>query len=240
MARILRDYKGFRQGLDHEESTMPWPADDDVLLRPHVEGESWIYPLERWVPDHLDRLKYFALQYHEMAQEAVKSWIRTRDHKAENYIFVISYLYRHAIELRLKATVTETRAFRKSDGAGRRKMLEGHSILSLWLRVVPELPSELDSEKPTMDRLIHQLHELDTYSDGFRYPFRIDKDNTIKTLSPGLKNASGENLVWVLEAMLNWLSIIPDAVERSIEFETEMRGIFGPDAGVSDRDAHPF
>ena len=234
VARRLGEYSGFRDGFDNEESTLPWPQQDDVLIRPHVEGESWIYPLERWVPDHLDRLKYFAMQYHEMAQEAVKSWIRTRDHKAENYIFVIAYLYRHAIELRLKATIVETSAFIRSDSTSRRKMLEGHSILGLWQRVIPELPQEVQGEMPLVNRLIIQLHGLDTYSDDFRYPFRIEKDNEFKTLLDGLQNASGENLVWVLEAMVNWLNGATESIERAREFDEEMRNTFESD--VSDMD----
>jgi len=87
---------------------------------------------------------------------------------------------------------------------------------------------------PLVNQLIIQLHGLDTYSDGFRYPFRIEKDNEFKTLLDGLQNASGENPVWVLEAMVNWLNSVTESIERAREFDEEMRNTFESD--ISDMD----
>lgn len=80
-------------------------------------------------------------------------------------------------------------------------MLDGHSSLGLWQRIVPEMPDEAKGDEAMMTRLLTELHELDTRSDAFRYPYRFGADEQPHPLAQDLNEASGENLVWVLDAI---------------------------------------
>ena len=153
-----------------------WPERGDTLLREPVGDEAYIYPLTAWVQNDLQRLNYYALQYHEMARELTKLWIQHHRRQPENWIFVVGFLLRHTMELRLKAAISRTPPFTALDLAGQRKMLwVTHSIRDLWDQLEPVLPELSKQQAPLPRGLLYELDDLDRTSDGFRYPFRAEK-----------------------------------------------------------------
>lgn len=92
-----------------------------------------------------------------------------KDSKKELF-FPMCYMYRNAIELGLKRIIME------SSQIDRKKALKilkrkKHSILSLWNSIVDEV-KKYTSEATLNDvsNYIKEIHDLDTYSDKFRYP----------------------------------------------------------------------
>lgn len=89
-------------------------------------------------------------------------------------MFAVGFLYRHAIELNLKAIVARTDEFRVMNSAGQRDALNEHSLPNLWNRLKPYLTELSGAEHcATVEVQILELHDLDESSAAFRYPFRI-------------------------------------------------------------------
>jgi hypothetical protein len=139
-------------------------------------------------------------------------------------VLVIGFLYRHAIELQLKSILAMTVRFRQLDDTAKRSEMLGHSVLRLWNAVEADLSAEAKRNDPTtMRRLIAELEDLDARSDGFRYPFTIPNGGTPTDIAHGLSYASADNLIWVLEAIYQWLFAAEDSLEEEIDFLAEMR-----------------
>jgi hypothetical protein len=222
--RRLEDVLGFAEDdRAFAELVYPWPESGDTLLRDPVGDETWIYALQEWVPNDLERLTYFALQYHHVAREVVRDWLRGHDNP-ETRIFAIAFLYRHAIELKLKALIASDPAFRKRSAKSQAKALTGHNLEKLWNRLTNYLQEyEFDTaEMKHVRRIILELTALDKSSDGFRYPFRYEGNAHRVTLLPGLANKSADNFVWVLEAAVNWLDTVEEQRDQYMEYQAEL------------------
>jgi hypothetical protein len=193
---------------------MMWPKKDDVLLRAPVAGETYVYGDELWVEDDLERLVYHALQFAECARNLVKLWLPLRGN-SPNVAYVIGYLYRHAIELQLKAMLGDTAAFRAETARRQQQALQTHSIAKLWYRLRPLLRDICDdAELGIITARLLELDDLDQRSDGFRYPFSFDPDTGVRTATlDGFTYASFDNFVWVLESLIGWLTSLEDRMQ---------------------------
>lgn len=191
--------------------------------RDPVGDETWIYALQEWVPSDLERLTYFALQYHHVAREVVRDWLQGHDNP-ETRIYAIAFLYRHAIELKLKALIASDPAFRKRSAKSQAKALTGHNLKKLWSRLSNHLRKyEFEAaEMKLVGRIILELAVLDDSSDGFRYPFRYEGNARRATLLPELANKSADNFVWALEAAMNWLDAVEEQRDQYMEYQAEL------------------
>lgn len=94
--------------------------------------------------------------------------------KLDNYFFAIAYLFRHSIELILKAI-----AFKyiinnddRSDFLKRTK----HNLHNLLLEIKPYVESDIKLDEASfcwLLELFSDINDIDTESDSFRYPFGI-------------------------------------------------------------------
>ncbi len=236
--RELNDLLGFWSDDDPRpvsEGQFAWPTDDDTLIREHVGKETWFHPIRDWVANPYERLTYYANQYHRAARDLVSQWLRGR-HNPETFVYAVAFMYRQAIELRLKALVSITPGFHAKSVEDQRADImgteagQGHDLDRLWNLVEDRLPlADALGEKDcaNLRRLLHELSELDRKADGFRFPFeyrRVSRGQyRIEDLASELDYKSADNFVHVLEAITNCVNMIPDGLEQIEEFNREMR-----------------
>ena len=199
------------ESLCANRENMPWPSKGDSLLAETIGSEEFVYPYTEWIDNDLSRLSFFALQYRDCARELVRLWLKTKS-RPDNLVYVVGFLYRHAIELELKAILVRGRLFQESEDVQQRKLLGVHSLKRLWCDVRPVVEASIeDGELETFSIQLLQLHELDKGSDGFRYPFGfIDRQGARKELLDRLPGKSFDNFVWVLDGLVSWLQTAAD------------------------------
>lgn len=208
-----------REHLWEGRENMPWPTAGDVLLDPAVGSEQFIYSYGEWLPDDLARLGLFAQQYQDCARELVRAWVKSPV-PPENITYVVGFLYRHALELNLKAIITRSAWFPSLDLAQQRKVLQVHSLGCLWSKARRLLADVCDAgEIDIVEKQILEVHQLDTGSDGFRYPFGFrDRSGNRKRLLEGLVYSSFDNFVWILDGLNSWLGMTEDLEDRHEEW----------------------
>jgi hypothetical protein len=207
---------------DNREN-MPWPKRGDSLLSNRIGAEAYVFPYDEWIPDELERLGFFAMLFVDRARDLVREWLETRD-KPENFVYAVGYLYRHAIELELKAAIARSEFFRSKNMQEQRALLNDHSIHRLWLTLKVLIARLADNgDIDVIERQLLELHRLDERSDGFRYPFRfVDQEGHRQSLLGGLRFKSFDNLVWVLDGLGSWLSTLQDMEQLECEYEVEL------------------
>jgi hypothetical protein len=226
--RRVEDGPSAEEYRDHH----PWPTKGEALLDKAVGSEEFIYPYTEWgFWDDLQAIGNFARHYQDAARDLVREWCHSGANP-DGIVYPVGFLYRHAIELHLKARITDTEWFRGLDDRKKmralmgRKIRFGHSLKRLWRVLKPLLKVEPDKDElATVERQIQELNDLDEKSDGFRYPFGFkDKNGNRETLLEGLaKHTSFENFVWILDGIASWLSATQEVEEEHRRFEAEMR-----------------
>jgi hypothetical protein len=197
---------------DDISGVIPMPRRGDTLLRPPVAGEASIYGDDLWVPDDLERLKYHAYQFWTCAIDLVKVWLYGRHDSPEHVAYVVGYLYRHAIEVQLKAMIADNADFRELSAREQAEILKTHDIGELWRELRPRIGDVCTTDELNIsETLLAELSELDRRSDGFRYPFSFEgRAGDRATTLQGFSRASFDNFVYVLEGLMCWLTAIEE------------------------------
>jgi hypothetical protein len=135
-----------------------------------------------WRNSPADDIVAFAAGYKNAAQELVSSLSRApcyADHRG----FPILYLYRHAIELYLKAVLHQAAKLqRRRDRSAKPFKRFGHSLTSLLSAVEKTIqslrccPYGIAMLPESIRGFISQVEEVDPRSDSFRYPVTINGD----------------------------------------------------------------
>lgn len=121
----------------------------------------------------------YSEKYKRAAYEITSDTLETSDiRKLDLYFFPIAFLYRHSVELLLKAIIFK----HEKDNLKQAFILkETHHNLSLIFdKVKLYIPSNLlpcDSIVSWIDNLLISISYADKESDSFRYPFSIRTDN---------------------------------------------------------------
>lgn len=192
---------------------MPTLEPGDSLLDVVVGNEDDILPLTAWVPSELERIGYFADYYMERARDLVQCSLNT-GLGAENYFYVVAFLYRHAIELYLKSIIASPSSFRTLPEPDQAALIYGHDLEKLWNRARPIAQRLVDDEYLKLaDGPLLELSALDKASDAFRYPFKVEDKKTgeRKPLLGGLGQISFHNFVWVIEGLCAWFKGVENA-----------------------------
>lgn len=88
------------------------------------------------------------------------------------YFFPVAYLYRHSIELKLKAI-----AFKNNSGAGAEFIRDTFHNLSKILKYISSnVTSQINADRYSyewLESLFDDMDQIDKDSDAFRYPFKI-------------------------------------------------------------------
>ena len=165
---------------------------------------------------------YYPRAFDEYGQRALKEVVpelipvEESDH-AENFVYPVGFLYRHCIELNMKAAIVRSSWFRNLSPERKEKKFKTHSLAKLW-KILKRILSEFisDEEIEPLEKQLLELERLDKSSQGFRYPFSVFDPETGKPgpLLEGLVGKSFDNLVRVLDGMANWLSNTADVEEE--------------------------
>lgn len=113
---------------------------------------------------------------------------RQRIGELDCYFFPVAYLYRHSLELKLKAI-----AFKYIEDSGEIFIKETfHNLIKILEYIEPFIRDEINTDEDAylwMKALFEDMNPIDKDSDAFRYPFKIeirkdevwgDKQYTIK------------------------------------------------------------
>lgn len=223
--RLSRDLRNCPIFADDDADTwsmygnMPTLDDGDTLLASAQGLEDDILPVTAWVTNEFERLGYFAMYYRDRARDLVRLSLKTRL-GAENYFYVVGYLYRHAIELYMKSIIASAPSFHALADKEQSELVYGHDLSVLWDRVKPRIERLYDTpELQLVERLVLELHDLDEKSDGFRYPFvSVRKTGVREPLLQSVGQISYDNFAWVMESLCSWFATTEDA--RALRDET--------------------
>lgn len=154
----------------------PWPKMGDKLF---VEKTSHqINAYIDWV--HIsDKDEYIADGF-QHAAEIIVDWLEAKGNEPEhldNLFFPVAYLYRHALEVKMKCLIRKGQALGLLPPA-HEKNLKGHNLHHLWnsTRIVLEArwPDEDKAPLLTVGKIIIEFHTIDKSSQGFRYARSTD------------------------------------------------------------------
>lgn len=138
------------------------------------------YP--NWQKSHRQHNELFDLysrHFKEAADKLIDSIGENRGHPADSIINPALFLYRHSIELVLKAILYRIYNTLNLDDDKIKEKLDGHKLNSLWSKVNNEIRinykygsnDDDNNELKKIGALINELHETDDSSMLFRYPF---------------------------------------------------------------------
>lgn len=95
----------------------------------------------------------------------------------DNYFFPVAYMYRHSLELVLKAI-----AFKYVDNAAEFIKDTFHNLVEILIQIEVYIQNEIDCDREAyewMKDFFEDMNPIDKESDAFRYPFKIcvEKDD---------------------------------------------------------------
>ncbi len=202
----------------------PWPETDHTLLSPPRANEIPIPAEDRTTLDTAERFRVYAQRYHALAQTLIQTWLVQQQHDVLDFVNVVSFMYRHAIELYLKYAIASDPSFLDETGT-----LIGHDLTTLWQRLSPLISSYYEpSEILLMSNLVGELQALAPSADSFRYPFRdVTAHRRVPAtrfeLASELEGGSADYLFLGLERIVNFLRTVETARELTNGWEAEMR-----------------
>jgi len=160
-----------------------------------VEGDDW--SMNAYLDLYRDPTEAYIAGYKEAGDSLVKL-ATDRNGTADTLVYPIVFLYRHYIELRLKALLHDGCRLLECEY----KPIFAHLLSDLWTKVrailVELWPDENQANLEAMDSLIAQYDQLDPRSTTFRYPMDFKGNHSIKLQSP---RVDLKHLKDVVEAM---------------------------------------
>ncbi len=175
-----------------------------------------IYMVGYSLQDPKGALMLFGHAYFEAAEAyftKMQAGLQRRARYAEDMVFPALFLFRHAVELFLKAIILYSRRIKEFDDPWPKKLLEMHSLKDLYRMAKESWPGSSGMISKEAEEVLLQLHEADERSISFRYPF--DKDykpfwnHTLEGNTADLWNKLkplGEQLSGQLDGLDVWLS----------------------------------
>ncbi|HVB99085.1 MAG TPA: hypothetical protein VNJ12_07110 [Candidatus Dormibacteraeota bacterium] len=227
---------------DESESvigSLPPPRAADVLFGPGEDFEANAC-ISHWIEVDYVYTSGFRRAGSRLAQHVCET-----GSDQDFLVYPIVYLYRHHVELVLKAIVRVAVALLDREPTeGDHKALGGHDLSRLWDTARPLLnpvcalvpnPPFPDDDLLGIDAYIRQLHEHDPKGESFRYATtkpkrsnRREMATVIPSLNPNLKlvnirafAAAMEKLADYLEGIEGWFGDLQDA---KAEWRRRQRG----------------
>lgn len=126
-----------------------------------------------------EQFALYSVQFKDSADKLINDVGENRGHIIDSIINPALFLYRHSIELCLKAILYKVYLDNGVDYEKIKEKLEGHSLDSLWSKVNNEIRNnygfldnqQAKNELKKIGKLIMELHHTDDSSMTFRYPF---------------------------------------------------------------------
>jgi hypothetical protein len=145
---------------------MFWPQRGDVPFAPGVDRKSAAH-LDWFGTDDLGFLaEGFLAAGHFVVDGAAESILH-----ADQFFFPAAYLYRHAMELQLKALLRA--GLPTPYSASEERALGGHNLNDLWQLVKPLILTRWPEGEPdtvsAVEAVLEQFHQIDSSGQEFRY-----------------------------------------------------------------------
>ncbi len=126
-------------------------------------------------------LKIYAEKFKDAAYKLVEYLRDSNDiEKLDEYFFSIAYLYRHSIELVLKAIAFKY-IIETEDRVDFLKMTK-HNLLDILIKIKPFIEMNIKVDEDSFNWLLalfSDINDIDRESDSFRYPFRIGYERNL-------------------------------------------------------------
>lgn len=167
-----------------------------------------------------DLLIDYALAYKKSARIIVESIYEKKQpniRELDFYFFPIAYLYRHSLELMLKAIGFEF--FLDEDK--KRELLElSHDLIQLLEKVEVLIQGINLEDRIWLKEFLSSINEIDQASDAFRYPFKINvaEDSTMKKVYSSrtvVDTQTHVNLIVFVNKMEKAFAILKDSFEKN-------------------------
>lgn len=135
-----------------------------------------------WQKNFMENDDYFSLyaaHFKKAADQLILSIESNNGHIVDTLINPTIYLYRHSIELSLKAILYKNYFDQKLELEKIKEKLKGHNLQSLWNKAINEISANYNfiisqaekNEIKKMGELISELNLTDIGSMNYRYPF---------------------------------------------------------------------
>lgn len=156
----------------------------------------------------------------------------------DNYFFPVAYMYRHSLELILKAI-----AFKYIDNEVELIKDTFHNLVEILNQIEPHIQVEIDNDREAyewMKDFFEDMKPIDKESDAFRYPFKIciEKDDVwqikqydIKKFFDGQKHINLWKFANKMEAIYEMLCSYYKEEHKSFEEYKSYRPIFLEEGG---------
>jgi hypothetical protein len=175
--------------------TLPWPKNGDKLFSTQTDGS------ESMIAGVSVSFGSFADSFRDAANLLVTHLDSHESYERDRLIFPVIYLYRHHVELMLKAIIERGDELYQTQ---RLRECMHHRLLDLW-RVAKELivGNKLSTiqETEAVEDIIREFADADPLSFSFRYP--VDKD--LNKLPPQWHKVSVTNLQNTTAKLSNFL-----------------------------------
>lgn len=118
-----------------------------------------------------DRDSFIADGFADAAEMVVERFVakECKEHP-DRYFFAVVFLYRHAIELRLKVTLRDVCDLSRTELP---PAMFGHDLVALWQPVIQFftklVKNKVDDEVEWLGEIIAELSRVDTRAQSFRY-----------------------------------------------------------------------
>ena len=209
-----------------------WPKKgDDPFLVKHSKPTSSTWASLSW----LARLRFddsqLASAFKECGDKIINDLQSQEIHKhADIYFIPIAYLYRHALELKMKEIIRlGLHLDLLQDNKSLRKSLEEHSLYPLWNHVKKSAtnswPSSPKHELVAVERIIQALHEIDKSGQNLRYTKDTNGKSTLSYLPDSVDLVHFKE---ILDGVFNLLNGCEDAFIDALETKRQMEQDYQP------------
>ena len=156
--------------METNSPNLPWPTKGDKLVRSDAIGWdlAFLYP---------KKFITYAMGYKEAADAILKD-ARQRQVSADFIAFPAIYLYRHYIELILKAIIIKGQQINNNE----LRVPHGHDLMPLWNETKFVIRENIhpDEVANIVEGHIQELSQLDNNSQELRYPITCEGDISLQ------------------------------------------------------------
>lgn len=207
-----------------DEFRLPRRGDNPFLVKV-IEPDSPTWVSLHWLSSLRVDDSYFATAFKEAADKIVKELARGGGSQHPDIFFMpIAYLYRHALELKMKTIVgLAVKLELLAEEKNLRSALKQHNLYSLWnfvkSAVVSYWPSELQDLLSAAERIIQELHNIDKSGQALRYSKNMSGKSNLEDFPDSVQLI---HLQEVFQALFNLLEGCEAGFEHAFEMRSEM------------------
>jgi hypothetical protein len=184
--------------MGDEDNSIPWPCKGKTLLGP---GTPWT--MNACVGASRGDIVAYVSGFDQAARLLWESINGDGAGSPDVLVYPLVTLWRHTMELRLKQIV----GYGTWIKTGRPRYPTGHDLRSLWSDAKPFVV-ELDEREQeraaiqAVQKAVHELHDVDPFCEGFRYPIAKVTGRPSLERAPSLVNLHEFNDVMTRTATL--------------------------------------